>query len=324
VPVALRRFIDSWLYQLRGPQREPIVLVHRRVFILPTAHGAIFFLVLILMLGGSLNYGLSLGYVLTFLLAGLGLNAILHTFRNIANLHVRAGKAEPVFAGEMAQFSVRIENPTRLSRGPLEAIAPAGSHCDFEIDAGGEALVFIAVSAPRRGRLPLGRITLQTRFPLGLFRAWSPLQPAQECIVFPRPESPPVPLPAEGGEQGDGAASLLGNEDFAGLRAYHAGDSPRRIAWKADAREQGLLSKLFSGHADAHVWLDYERLPSSLGAEARLSRLTRWVLDADAAGIAYGLRLPPIVIEPAVGSGHRLHCLQALALYPGEPRSDSP
>lgn len=315
VPIALRRFIDTWLYQLRSPQREPIVLVHRRVFILPTNHGLIFFLVLLLMLAGSVNYGLSLGFVLTFLLAGLGLNAILYTFRNLANLHIRTGKVESVFAGEVARFWLRIDNPTRISRGALEAVSASGDRFAFDLEAGAEKQVAIAMPALRRGRLRLGRIVLQSRYPLGLFRAWSPLEPEHECIIFPKPEPESPPLPVERGEQGEATPSMLGNDDFAGLRAYHPGDSPRRIAWKADAREQGLLSKLFTGQADAHLWLDYEQLPASLGVEGRLSRLTRWVLDADAARIPYGLRLAPTIIEPGSGSAHRLSCLRALALY---------
>ena len=39
-----------------------------------------------------------------------------------------------------------------------------------------------------------------------------------------------MPLPQPNADPGEGAATALGNEDFSGLRAYHAGDSPRRIA----------------------------------------------------------------------------------------------
>jgi len=315
MPIALRRFLDTWLFQLRGPQREPIVLVHRRIFILPTTHGTLFLLVLLLMLAGSVNYGLSLGFVLTFLLAGLGLNGILYAFRNLANLQIRAGRAEPVFVGEVAQFWLRIDNRSLVRRAALEALSPSGGCYDFDVEAAAETLVPVARPATRRGRLPLGRVVLQTRYPLGLFRAWSHVEPARECIVFPRPESPPVALPLHRGDRGEGAAIAVGNDDFAGLRAYHAGDSPRRIAWKADARDQGLLSKVFSGQGDRYLWLDYGALPPSLGIEARLSRLTRWVLDAEAAGIAYGLRLPATRVEPATGSAHRRRCLEALALH---------
>jgi uncharacterized protein (DUF58 family) len=53
-----------------------------------------------------------------------------------------------------------------------------------------------------------------------------------------------------------------------------------------------------------------------MNTEARISRLTRWVLEADAAGMAYGLRLPSTVIAPASGATHRTQCLEALALLP--------
>jgi uncharacterized protein (DUF58 family) len=134
--------------------------------------------------------------------------------------------------------------------------------------------------------------------------------------VFARPETPPLPLPAPAGEHGAGSATALGNEDFSGLRAYHAGDSPRRIAWKADAQNRGLLSKVFSGEAPNELWLEWDALPQALATEARIARLTRWVLEADAAGVPYGLRLPSQVIEPAAGAGHRTQCLEALALMP--------
>ena len=315
MPLALRRWIDTWLYQLRGPQSGPFVLGHRRVYILPTSHGCVFFFVLLLMLAGSVNYGLSLGFVLTFLLASLGLNGILYTFRNLAHLRVSAARPDPVFAGETAQFPLRIENTSAVGRAALEAVSRAGTLHGFDVAPTGETLVPVAIPARERGRLAVGRVMLQSRFPLGLFRAWSYVEPDLECMVYPRPEHPPAPLPAPSGDRGEGAASALGNEDFSGLRAYHAGDSPRRIAWKADARDQGLLSKVFSGHAETHLWLDWSALPASLDIEARISRLTRWVLEADAAGLAYGLRLPLAAIEPSTGAGHRTQCLEALALY---------
>ncbi len=315
MPLALRRWLDTRLFQLRGPQPGPIVLVHRKVYILPTRHGVVYVLVLLLMLLGSLNYTLSLGFVLTFLLAGLGLNGILHTFRNMANLRVAAMRPGPVFAGETAHFPLRIENPSRVPRAALEALTGGGDTQVFDVPAGEESVVSLPVAAERRGRLGLGRVVLQTHYPLGLFRAWSYIELDVECIVFPRPETPGVPLPSPTGEHGEGTASMEGNEDFFGLREYHAGDSPRRIAWKADARDRGLLSKVFTGRAASHLWLDWHALPAALDHEARLSRLTRWVLEADLQGSAYGLRLPSLEIEPASGIGHRTACLEALALF---------
>ena len=318
MPLALRRWIDTRIYQLRGPQPGPIVLGHRRVYVLPTVHGCVFGLVLLLMLAGSINYSLSLGFVLTFLLAGLGVNGIFYTFRNLANLRISGARPAPVFAGEMARFPLRIENPSGIERAALQVVSAAGRTHDFDVAPQSEEIVPVELPAARRGRLAIGRVMLQTRFPLGLVRAWTCVEPQLDCVVYPRPETPPTPLPAPEGGRGDGSLTALGNEDFAGLRAYLPGDSPRRIAWKADARDRGLLSKIFSGQADARLWLEWEALPAGLDTEARIARLAAWVLQADAAGLAYGLRLPGVVIEPGSGSAQRNHCLEALALFPDD------
>jgi uncharacterized protein (DUF58 family) len=52
-----------------------------------------------------------------------------------------------------------------------------------------------------------------------------------------------------------------------------------------------------------------------MGVEERLSHLARWVLNAHASGISYGLRLPGVTVELAAGEAHRERCLEALALY---------
>ena len=113
------RNCNTWLFRLRGPEQGEIVLVQRRIFILPTRAGLLFAFVLVLMLTGSINYTLSLGFVLTFLLASLAISAILHTFRNLAGLRITAARTPPVFAGDLAQFRVCITNPAAAARYSL-------------------------------------------------------------------------------------------------------------------------------------------------------------------------------------------------------------
>ena len=52
-------------------------------------------------------------------------------------------------------------------------------------------------------------------------------------------------------------------------------------------------------------------------AEARLSVLCQWVLQAEDFGQAYGLRLPGREIAPSRGEVHRTRCLEALATFEG-------
>jgi len=158
-------------------------------------------------------------------------------------------------------------------------------------------------------------VMLETRFPLGLFRAWSYVEPDARCLVYPLPERSPLPPPAAEAAAGRLRSPARGNEDFAGLRGYQPSDSPRHVAWKAAARSDEMLTKQFSGEAAAELWLDWQLVPGAPGLEQRLSRLAGWVLAAEREGAHYGLRLPGVEIAPRRGDAHCAACLQALALY---------
>jgi uncharacterized protein (DUF58 family) len=313
--IALKQALSRWLLRRRGRESGTVVLVQRRVFILPTRYGYLFAVALLLMLTGSVNYNLSLGYVLTFLLGAMGINSILHTYRNLAGLRVSSGKARPVFAGGTAQLNVRLENPSSVARYAI-GIKHAGSATHYrDVPAQASMMTHFDMAAVKRGVLRPGRITLLTRFPLGLFNAWSYVELDLFCLVYPRPERGPLPFPAAQSDAGEGSAFGQGAEDFFGLRPYHPGDSPRHIAWKADARGQGLLAKQFSGRSETRLWLDWDALAGEADVERKLAILTRWVLDAHEQGLAYGLRLPGQTLAPASGAAQRDACLQALALY---------
>ena len=312
---ALKSHVIAWLARPRRPAGGAIVLEQRRIYILPTRQGLLFAGVLLILLTGSINYALGLGFVLTFLLFALALNAMIHTFRNVVGLRLSGGRAQPVFAGDLAHFPVHLENAGDAERYAIGIARGTGSPAFVDVPGRSTATVAATVAAERRGVLRPGRLTLFTRYPLGLYRAWSYLDLDLHCLVYPRPAFPALPLPPAAASAGAGSDSGRGQEDFSGLRQYHVGDSPRHIAWKAAARDQGLLTKQFSGRAESQLWLDWSQLPVTLAIEERLSHLARWVLDAHAAGLAYGLRLPGKTVDLAAGQAHRDACLEALALY---------
>ena len=75
-----------------------------------------------------------------------------------------------------------------------------------------------------------------------------------------------------------------------------------------------MMVKDFGAYADNRLWLDWDALPG-LDVETRLSRLTAWVLELDAGGHAFGLRIPGVEIEPDAGADHRTRVLRRLALF---------
>jgi uncharacterized protein (DUF58 family) len=137
------------------------------------------------------------------------------------------------------------------------------------------------------------------------------------ALVYPRPDSASLPVPEADAESGDAVLAGAGTDDFAGLRPYQSSDSPRHVAWKASARSETLLTKFFAGRASSELWFDWERLPSGMDIEARLSRLARWVVLAEERGLRYGLKLPGASVPLGEGFPHREKCLRELALYRG-------
>ena len=313
--IDLTNAFNRWLFRLRGPEPAPIVLVQRRVFVFPTRAGFVFGFTVVLMLVGALNYDLSLGYVLAFLLGGLGIVTILHTFRNLVGIEITPGKAEPVFAGEHAVFVLQLHNHRHEPRYAFQLRLHDTEPVSFDLPAQESTTVKLSLPATQRGWLRPGRAMLTTFFPLGLVRGWSYAEPDMHCLVYPAPEVNPPPFPdsASGLEEGDQNAH--GMDDFSGLRSHQITDSPRHIDWKAVAREAPLLTKLFTGGGAAKLHFDWYDLPPPLDEEARLSRLTAWLLAAQAQGRVYSLHLPGQEIAEGQGDAHLRACLKALALH---------
>jgi len=305
------------IYGFVPPERGTVLLRHRRVYILPTRLGLLYAGALAILLVGSINYALALGFALTFLLAGIGLAAMVHTARNLARLSVSVGRAPPVHAGGRAAFRVLLESRARYDRPAiLIRHRASGAQALADVPPAGNREVTLEVAAPRRGWLPFGRAVLETRFPLGLFRAWSHIEPEVRTLVYPRPEYAPLPAARTGEPAGAPHPSRRGADDYAGLRDYHPADSPRQVAWKTAARTGQMMTKLFAGESGSELWLDWDEAAPAGDAEARLSRLAGWVLQAERQGLAYGLRLPGTEIAPGRGEAQRERCLEALALYP--------
>jgi uncharacterized protein (DUF58 family) len=315
--VSIIATLKQQLFRWRSDGTAPLRLGQRRIFIVPSRGGLLYAAALIVMLIGAINYNLALGHALVFLLAGLGIVGMVHTFRNLHGLIVTPGRSAPVFAGEKAHFQLTLDNDRSGPRLALELEAESGNRVLAEVDRKQSARLNIPVSAQRRGWLDLPRVRLSTRYPLGLFTAWAYLQPAMRCLVYPQPIAAPLPpasLTTLGGERsGDG-----GQEDFAGFRDRQPADSPRHVAWKASARNDGdgpLLIKQFAGGTQSELMLDWQLTDDGLADETRIGMLTGWVLAADASDAHYGLRLPGNEIPTGSGDRHRQACLEALALF---------
>jgi uncharacterized protein (DUF58 family) len=180
-------------------------------------------------------------------------------------------------------------------------------------EGGGEARVPLATA--QRGWIDVPRLRISTTWPLGLARAWSYAWPDALLLVYPAPEADATPLPEGSGEPASHRLHSSG-DDVHHLRNYRAGDATRTIAWKPSARRGTLLVREYEQPAGVDIVLDWNHL-RGLPGETRISRLARWVEDAERDGRRYRLLLPgQPVIGPDRGPAHRHACLRALALLP--------
>lgn len=317
----LNNRIQTWARRRQGPDGASVRLERRRIYILPTRQGWLYGFTTFIMLLGSMNYSNSMGFMLTFVLAGLGFVAMHACHSNLAELQVSAGTARPVFAGDNARFVLHLTNPGRALR---TAISLGASNSDTsvtgDVAAHSHGSVAVPLKAEKRGWLKLDRLVVETTYPFGLFRAWSWVYMPLRVLVYPASAAYAPPLPSPSGGLGQGRTPQHGEEDFSGLRDYRPGDSPRHIAWKVSARADRLLTKKFSGNGLESRWLDFDAIDIP-DPEGRLAVLCRWILMAHAENLDYGLRLPGQVIAIGGSSLHRDRCLKALALF-GAPAGD--
>lgn len=316
---ALRHRVEGWFLSRRPPS-DQIALTQRNVYIVPTRAGWMLAATLAVLLVASINYQLNLGYLLTFLLAGsiaVGMHVCHATLRGLA-MHLIAPDAQ--YAGAAAVFRIVLHNGRRSVRyGIALAVRGTGHWSWTDVPAQGSTTVEIAFQPPRRGLHPVPVLTAETRFPLGTFRVWTVWRPAARMLVYPAPELHAPPLPPGEPRQGDtvSTAIALGAGEYDGVRAYRRGDPLKLVVWKKAARAQAAGSDdLVSRDAEQaqrhELWLDAQAtgLPE---LEARISRLTAWVLQADKLGLDYGLRIGARTVAPAQGEAHKRACLEALA-----------
>lgn len=337
-PRAIRQRVNAW-WEARLPRRDELTLTQRNLYILPTKAGWAFTLVFIVLLLASINEQVNLGYALSFLLGGASMAALYQTHGNLHGVNLRLLTLRSVHAGQVLRVGITLSNKHRkLGRFGLQVTAGPkapegtmegpGTPQHAELGPGSDCTVEVDVATQQRGWLTLPRITIDTRFPLGLFRAWAYWLPQTRVLIWPALDANAPALPQgrrlEMSEHAQRATSVT-SEMPEGLRDYRRGDPMRWIAWKksslALASGTGLVSREPAHGHSPDLWLDFERSPglAGLDAEARLSRLASWLIqaeqDASASGQLYGLRLPGVAVECNAGAHHLRHCLDSLALW---------
>ena len=278
----------------RAVETLPVHIDRRRIYVLPTGFGLFLGLMLGTMVIGGLNYNNNPALLLAFVVIAVAHNSLVQAHLTLSGLRLVALHAEPVHAGQAMAVRVAFEATGQRARPGLE-LRTGEEEVFLDLAPGERGEVVLRLATHQRGWLDPGRLRISTVRPLGLARAWSW-------------------LPDQGGDSTSRRTRAQGEQPHH-LREYRPGDSRKQIAWKPSARSERLLVREYEASAPRELDLDWESL-AALAHEARIRRLTRWVLDADRLGHRYRLRLPNAVLGPGRGPEHRHACLRALALMP--------
>jgi uncharacterized protein (DUF58 family) len=311
----LREDFVRWVTRRNRADGRRALITRDRVYILPTRQGYMLLAVLLVMLLGSINYSNNMAFLLTFLIVGIGHNAMWYTHRNLLGLKVTVLPVQPVFAGTAPVLVLRLEELQGRAREALHLQAGGRESLPAFLEPGAATEIAVTLEPRARGAYTLPRQRLSTRYPLGLLEAWSWLTLDTEVLVYPTPiaaESIPLAADDSGGDRPVASTAATGVPDE--IRDYRPGDAPNRIAWKSVARSGRLFVRDASGGDAAPAWLDWDSIPGT-DPEYRLSILCHLVLEANAVGQPFGLRLPGVRFAPDTGVEHLERCLRALALF---------
>lgn len=302
---------ERWLRR-RTPLDLPLSLGYRQIFILPTRFGWMLGALMGAMLVGSLNFNNNLGLLTTFTVAAIAINTMLLAYRNLRGLEFRRASAEPGHAGTPVAYRLWVHNPDARDREGLRMRADEPG-APFSAPAATTHEVVVELAARHRGWHRPGRMRIETTQPMGLFRAWSYLEPSAAFLVWPRPASEAPPLPESGqSSSGQRHQPFEEGEEFHSLRRWREGDPLHRIAWKASQRHQTLLSREFRQERSREVTLDLARAPGG-DLEQRIAIVTAWLLRAESEQRPWTLCIGTERIGPGRGEAHLHAGLRALA-----------
>jgi uncharacterized protein (DUF58 family) len=308
------RFIRT-LIQERQRATLPLRLKRRQIYILPTRAGMVFAFFLLAMLVAAINYTNNLAFLLTFLLGSISILSAIHAYANLAGLDLETVRLFPAYCGDDARLQLFFRAGGRERRRLAVRVGTAEDSFSLPVGTGRE--IDLTLPTSRRGLHALGQLVVSTRYPLGLFRAWSPLVLPVTGLVYPRPLAVDrmdwLSLHGEGDEGALGTVSQSG--EFGGVRPYRPEDGLSRVSWKASAKGGGLFAKEFRSGVARTVVFDWHEI-RTVDYEERISLLAGLVREAERQGLNYGLRLPGLDIAPGSGASQAHRCLEALALLP--------
>lgn len=258
----------------------------------------------------AIGFANNLIYLLTFLLVSIAITAMVLANQNIAQLKITRVRFLESFAEEPSDIQILLEsrNPQRTLWELEFRVRGKDIPLEKKILSGETLEVVVSWVPTKRGWQKPPRVSVKSRYPFGLFRAWQRHRDKEEILVFAsRRGSASLPFGA-GGETDQSSVGV-----FKEHREYQSSDSWRRIDWKASARRQEILIKTYEEDEDQILMFQWEQTRGLPNYEERISQLALWVDLAYKRRLRYSLNIGTRKVPVGSGKDHYLYCQTMLA-----------
>lgn len=296
---------------------QEFTIGRRELYILPTRIGWYYGLILIALFAVAVKFGNQPAFMMLFLLASIGMIAMLYTHNNVIGLALNSKPSVSVFVGQHAEFTIEVVNPSSTQRRSVWLVCD-GYHQLLNLAPEEHRDVTLRLPTTRRGYFNCSDVILTSAFPIGIFFCWTKkFQPEQRCLVYPQPlELYPFPEAGHSSVLRSARRTSLSNaEDYSGMKPYQPGDRLRDVHWPSLAKTQKLVTIEHQDQSGDSVFLSWFSLPKNMLLEDRLSQLCDWVIKAQDANLRYQLELPNHTEQYDTGDTHFHKCLMTLALW---------
>ena len=344
----LQNYWNKWLNK-RIPAASQHHLNHHNIFIFPAKFGLLFLTLCVLLFLLGTNYQNNLMLLLCYFLLAMFLVNLLASYINFARINLQIGKCPEVFVGDNLHIPLWLNannDDTSQANGLLhfkfqtikrKSTFKNRTRHDQQttlVDANAFTNpINLSQKCHQRGKFTLSRVTVESFYPLGLYRCWTHLAFTHQITVFPKPLPCEIQLHVNEHnstkKSGEMANEQAGHDDFSHLKTYQIGEPLNHVAWKQLAKGRGMVSKQFSSIGNQIGWLKLSAAhrnntlshPSNVlkaAIDKELGELCYQVIELSRTQRTFGLDLGAQCIAPNSGAGHRLACLNALAYFPYE------
>lgn len=301
----------QWIRK-RIRQGNPQIVNSKNIYIVPSGFGWAYGVLVLSLLTGAINYQISTIFLMTFLLAVVGLVSAWETQANLKELSIKFISIEDAQQGKPAQLILLIQSSQKIRFGLEFQIAKQAKIRLEKIPKQG-LQILLPIETSKRGCFSVPPIVISSQFPLGIFSVWSYACFDEHYYVYPQPVDPgfwPSPLAQENNKN-----RSAGQDELYDLKQVeNPWRQPNRIAWKIAAKGQGWYLKTMNS-TQGDYWL-FRLNDLTMGdLESKLQQMSYWLHTSEAKGYLYAMELGNSSNHFAQGEEHLKHSLRQLALY---------